>query len=66
MSRTRRAYNLRPLGGGYSGPTFHPYHQLCMGHCRTCKRHIIKDARQRKRLLRKQFEDEIRNEQRQE
>lgn len=59
MTRTKRAYNRHPIGGGYSGPTYHPFWQLCMGHCRICKRQHIENARRRKRREKELTRSEI-------
>jgi hypothetical protein len=78
MTRTRRAYNKRPIygGPGYKGivvsrrdyyeddgfwTAYHPYKQLCMGHCPSCKRMWIERAKERRKLEKGHAELEIIN-----
>lgn len=62
MSRTRRIYNrIRKRMIYLMGkPWYHPYIQLCCGHCRACK-DVMKTRReklQRRMEFRKQLENE--------
>lgn len=59
MSRTKRIYNRRPVSGGYNEPIYHPYHQLCFGHCKSCKKANEKQMRKRDRFLRELLESEV-------
>ncbi len=45
MSRTRRIYNRKEINGFY-----HPYHQVCMGHCPTCKHQYTDVVRKRDKM----------------
>jgi hypothetical protein len=40
MSRTQRIYN-RPRWGGY----YHPFRQVCMGHCKMCRDPMVSKRR---------------------
>lgn len=45
MSRTRRIYNRQEING-----YFHPYRQVCMGHCPTCKHQYTDAVRKRDQI----------------
>ncbi len=55
MSRTIRIYNRRHRYRLF----FHPYWQVCMGHCSRCKASFKAEARKRRRQLRQLYRSEI-------
>jgi len=54
MTRTRRMYNKKAVNG-----FFHPFHQVCMGHCPMCKRHFVSDVRKRDRTYAELLRSEL-------
>jgi len=73
MTRTKRAYNKRPIYGGpgskgiiisqrlneWSDTVYHPYMQGCMGHCPHCHKGFIKIVWRNKAIERRHVEQEI-------